>query len=235
MKAPDSFRNPAFWCDFHRDHGHKTEDCVALKIEVNELLKKGHLTEFLSEKAKSHLRKERTGKPTETAPVSPPRQDRLPASRFLPPGPGSLPPGLGPCLHPPASRPSDLSCLRINGNLPLIRGRHDLHHKYRFLNLKKEVDDVHDQSSSTLQPPRQGFPPRGPSSSTSSQPMNPYYYYQPDDKICSLQHVYNSTCWLRPRSPAHQRGPSMLTKAHRHIMLTVAYRQVYHLFRPCAL
>ncbi|KAF2583506.1 hypothetical protein F2Q68_00005085 [Brassica cretica] len=48
MKAPDSFRNPGFWCDFHRDHGHKTEDCVALKIE-----------------------------PTKAAPVSPPRQDRM--------------------------------------------------------------------------------------------------------------------------------------------------------------
>ncbi|KAF2533008.1 hypothetical protein F2Q70_00030033 [Brassica cretica] len=35
MKAPDSLRNPGLWCDFHRDHGHKTEDCVALKIEVN--------------------------------------------------------------------------------------------------------------------------------------------------------------------------------------------------------
>uniref|UniRef100_A0A0D3DK46 Retrotransposon gag domain-containing protein n=1 Tax=Brassica oleracea var. oleracea TaxID=109376 RepID=A0A0D3DK46_BRAOL len=56
MKAPDSFRNPGFWCDFHRDHGHKTEDCIALKIEVNELLRNGHLREFLSEKAKSHLR-----------------------------------------------------------------------------------------------------------------------------------------------------------------------------------
>ena len=44
MKAPDSFRNPGFWCDFHQDHGHKTEDCVALKIEVNELLKKGYLS-----------------------------------------------------------------------------------------------------------------------------------------------------------------------------------------------
>ncbi|WZZ27460.1 hypothetical protein YC2023_010861 [Brassica napus] len=72
MKAPDSFRNPGFWCDFHRDHGHKTEDCVALKIEVNELLKKGNLREFLSEKSKSHLSKETTGKPTEAAPVSPP-------------------------------------------------------------------------------------------------------------------------------------------------------------------
>ncbi|XP_048598078.1 uncharacterized protein LOC125578962 [Brassica napus] len=72
MKAPDSFRNPGFWCDFHRDHDHKTEDCVALKIEVNELLRKGHLREFLSDKAKSHLSKETTGKP-----VSPPRQDRV--------------------------------------------------------------------------------------------------------------------------------------------------------------
>ncbi|XP_013708892.1 uncharacterized protein LOC106412534 [Brassica napus] len=45
--------------------------------QVNELLKKGHLREFLSEKAKGHLSKETTGKPTEAAPVSPPRQDRL--------------------------------------------------------------------------------------------------------------------------------------------------------------
>ncbi|KAF3510461.1 hypothetical protein F2Q69_00006639 [Brassica cretica] len=55
MKVPYSFRNPGFWCDFHRDHRHKTEDCIALKIEVNELLKKRHLREFLFEKAKSHL------------------------------------------------------------------------------------------------------------------------------------------------------------------------------------
>ncbi|KAF2579837.1 hypothetical protein F2Q68_00004785 [Brassica cretica] len=77
MKAPDSFRSPGLWCDFHRDHGHKSEDCVALKIEVNEFFKKGHLREFLSEKAKSHLSKETTRKPTEAAPVSPPRQDQM--------------------------------------------------------------------------------------------------------------------------------------------------------------
>ncbi|KAF3553292.1 hypothetical protein F2Q69_00013404 [Brassica cretica] len=77
MKSPDSFWNPGLWCDIHRDHGHKTEDCVALKIEVNELLRKGHLREFLSDKAKSHLSKETTGKPTEATPVSPPRQDRV--------------------------------------------------------------------------------------------------------------------------------------------------------------
>ncbi|XP_048605690.1 uncharacterized protein LOC125583147 [Brassica napus] len=64
-------------CDFHRDHGHKTEDCIALRIEVNELLQKGHLREFLSEKAKAHLSKETAGKSKGAAPASPPRQDRV--------------------------------------------------------------------------------------------------------------------------------------------------------------
>ena len=77
MKAPDSFQNPGLWCDFHHDHDHKTEDFVALRIELNELLKKGHLRDFLFEKAKSHLSKETTGKPTEAAPASSPRQDRV--------------------------------------------------------------------------------------------------------------------------------------------------------------
>ncbi|KAF3578488.1 hypothetical protein DY000_02031456 [Brassica cretica] len=77
MKAPDSFRNPELWCRFHHDHGHKTEDCIPLKIEVNELLQKGHLREFLSEKAKAHLSKETTGKSKGAAPASPPRQDRV--------------------------------------------------------------------------------------------------------------------------------------------------------------
>ncbi|XP_013639614.1 PREDICTED: uncharacterized protein LOC106344861 [Brassica oleracea var. oleracea] len=77
MKAPDSFRNPGLWCDFHRDHGHKTEDCVVLRIEVNEQLQKGHLREFLSEKDKNHLNKEVPAKSAGAIPASPPRQDRV--------------------------------------------------------------------------------------------------------------------------------------------------------------
>ncbi|KAF2571804.1 hypothetical protein F2Q70_00002919 [Brassica cretica] len=46
------------------------------------------------------------------------------------------------------------------------------------------------------------------------------------------RHVYNSTYWLRPRSPAHQHGPAMLTEAPRHIMLTAAYRQEAPKDRP---
>ncbi|KAF3561303.1 hypothetical protein DY000_02017259 [Brassica cretica] len=54
-----------------------TEDCVTLEIEVNELLQKGYLWEFLSEKAKNLLSKETPRKSTETKPASPPRQDRV--------------------------------------------------------------------------------------------------------------------------------------------------------------
>ncbi|XP_013608211.1 PREDICTED: uncharacterized protein LOC106314965 [Brassica oleracea var. oleracea] len=60
-----------------RKMGQLTEDCVALKIEVNELLQKGYIREFLSEKAKNLLSKETPMKSAETKPASPPRQDRV--------------------------------------------------------------------------------------------------------------------------------------------------------------
>ncbi|XP_018463664.1 uncharacterized protein LOC108834839 [Raphanus sativus] len=71
MKASDANRHPKRWCEFHNDHGHTTEDCIVLKIEVAELLKKGHLREFLSDKAKNLLSKEGPGLPTEAVPVGP--------------------------------------------------------------------------------------------------------------------------------------------------------------------
>ncbi|XP_033143865.1 uncharacterized protein LOC117132803 [Brassica rapa] len=70
MRASDSFRNPELWCEFHRDHGHKTEDCIALKIEVNKLLQKGYLREFLSENAKNLLSKETPRKSANQARVT---------------------------------------------------------------------------------------------------------------------------------------------------------------------
>lgn len=77
MNAPDSFRNLDLWCEFHRENIHKTEDYIALRIKVNELLQNGHLREFLSEKGKGHLSKEISGNPTKATLVSPPRQDRV--------------------------------------------------------------------------------------------------------------------------------------------------------------
>ncbi|XP_017256033.2 uncharacterized protein LOC135147082 [Daucus carota subsp. sativus] len=39
------------WCDFHGDYGHKASDCVALRREIQYLVKKGYLTEFMTGKS----------------------------------------------------------------------------------------------------------------------------------------------------------------------------------------
>ncbi|XP_056853510.1 uncharacterized protein LOC130502794 [Raphanus sativus] len=77
MKAAEANRNLKRWCEFHSDHGHTTEDCIALKREVAELLKKGYQREFLSDKAKNLLNKEGPGLPIEATPALPPQQDRV--------------------------------------------------------------------------------------------------------------------------------------------------------------
>ncbi|GMN35838.1 hypothetical protein TIFTF001_042294, partial [Ficus carica] len=52
-KLPENpARDTSKYCEFHKDHGHNTVDCRALRAEVVELLKKGHLCEFLTEKGR---------------------------------------------------------------------------------------------------------------------------------------------------------------------------------------
>ncbi|XP_070031758.1 uncharacterized protein [Nicotiana tomentosiformis] len=52
---PDQ-RNPNQMCKYHGTHGHKTEDCTQLREEVARLFNKGHLREFLRDRAKNHLK-----------------------------------------------------------------------------------------------------------------------------------------------------------------------------------
>ncbi|KAL5804906.1 hypothetical protein ACOSQ3_031706 [Xanthoceras sorbifolium] len=73
MSSPADKRDSTKWCDFHGDHGHRTEDCIALKFKVVELLKRGHLKEHLTDKGKNTLaRKDDRQVEHSTPPPDPP-------------------------------------------------------------------------------------------------------------------------------------------------------------------
>ncbi|XP_010424166.1 PREDICTED: uncharacterized protein LOC104709214 [Camelina sativa] len=78
MKALENRRDTSKWCEFHNDHGHKTKDCISLKMEVNELLKKGHLREYLLDKTHNHMDGESNKQiAIANAPILPPKHDRV--------------------------------------------------------------------------------------------------------------------------------------------------------------
>lgn len=50
IKTNPELCNSTKYCEFYSSHGHLTKDCRALRIEVLELLKKGLLAEYLTDK-----------------------------------------------------------------------------------------------------------------------------------------------------------------------------------------
>lgn len=61
LKAPPHKRSKSLWCEFHRDHGHLTEKCFALKDEIERMLKAGKLRKYVDKRGQgadpSHLKK----------------------------------------------------------------------------------------------------------------------------------------------------------------------------------
>ncbi|XP_021860692.1 uncharacterized protein [Spinacia oleracea] len=43
-KMYNKYRDPKKYCDFHRDHGHLTEECTHLKDNIKDLIHRGYLT-----------------------------------------------------------------------------------------------------------------------------------------------------------------------------------------------
>ncbi|XP_022872023.1 uncharacterized protein LOC111391100 [Olea europaea var. sylvestris] len=48
MKSPSDARDRSKYCDFHKDHGHTTENCMAFKREIEALIKRGLLGSYVS-------------------------------------------------------------------------------------------------------------------------------------------------------------------------------------------
>ncbi|XP_074346324.1 uncharacterized protein LOC141685097 [Apium graveolens] len=57
---PKSNPDSKLWCEFHGDYGHKAIDCVALRREIEALVIRGYLTEYMSSHRSNHVRTEKT-------------------------------------------------------------------------------------------------------------------------------------------------------------------------------
>ena len=69
MGGDPSWRNQTLYCTYHRDKGHTTEQCRVLKDHLGQLVKAGHLKEFMVE---SGNRGPRQGAQQKGNPLSPP-------------------------------------------------------------------------------------------------------------------------------------------------------------------
>ena len=52
MKTDLAKRESTKYCEFHRDHGHRTNDCIQSRKEIEYLIRRGHLRCFVASEAR---------------------------------------------------------------------------------------------------------------------------------------------------------------------------------------
>ena len=68
MRKDQSKRDPSRYCQYHKDIRHTTAECIHLKEEIEELIRRGHLGRYVK----------RERKRPENEPTSPQAQERAP-------------------------------------------------------------------------------------------------------------------------------------------------------------
>ena len=48
MKTDPAKRDSTMYCEFHKNHGHQTDDCIQLRKEIEYLIRRGHLRPFVA-------------------------------------------------------------------------------------------------------------------------------------------------------------------------------------------
>ena len=48
MKSDPATRDNTRYYEFHRDYGHRTDDCIQLRKEIEYLIRRGYLRRFIA-------------------------------------------------------------------------------------------------------------------------------------------------------------------------------------------
>ena len=72
MKSDPTTRDNTRYCEFHRDYGHHTDDCIQLKREIEYLIRRGYLQRFIS--PESQPQNQAQNQALAQQPPPPPRQ-----------------------------------------------------------------------------------------------------------------------------------------------------------------
>ncbi|GFS36147.1 hypothetical protein Acr_00g0044360 [Actinidia rufa] len=67
IKTDPQRRNRNKYCEFHRDHGHNTENCFQLKEQIADLIKRGYLRKYVATRPPPHSPEKRYGDNRPTA------------------------------------------------------------------------------------------------------------------------------------------------------------------------
>ena len=68
MKSDPNARDNTKYCEFHRDYGHRTNDCIQLKREIEYLIRRGYLRCFISPENQAQSQAQNTGPTQQPSP-----------------------------------------------------------------------------------------------------------------------------------------------------------------------
>ena len=64
MKSDPARRDDSKYCEFHKDHGHRTDDCIHLKKEIEYLIRRGHLSRYVAPEGRERVQPPLPRQPT---------------------------------------------------------------------------------------------------------------------------------------------------------------------------
>ena len=64
MKSDPARRDDTKYCEFHKDHGHLTDDCIQLKKEIEYLIRRGHLSRYVAPEGRERVQPPPPPQPT---------------------------------------------------------------------------------------------------------------------------------------------------------------------------